>query len=311
MALLFAPFANIAYYPTMKISSDQIKGDIYAICSGLLYGLLGYFGVSIMRANLSAENMLFWRFLFAALFLLPAAIYALKPSKLSLKQILSIIVINSVFFAFTSYFYFLACRYIGSGLAMVIFFTYPMIVTLLSWIFEKQRITKIYYLSLTLILIGLLALMQKNAMDFDLTGIALATISSFFYALYIFSSKKQSKAMSPIAGTFLVNIGTCLVCLLLTLWQQSFVIPDSVSVWGNIIGLAIISTALPMLLMLKALKYISANKASILSVLEPVCVLIVGIVFLNEEVTWLQISGATTILIGALVVQLDGISKRD
>lgn len=296
--------------PVMKTSSNQIKGDIYAICSGLLYGLLGYFGVSIMRANFSAENMLFWRFLFAALFLLPAAIYALKPSKLSLRQILSIIATSSVLFALTSYFYFLACKHIGSGLAMVIFFTYPMIVTLLSWIFEKQKITKIYYLSLALILIGLLALMQKNAMEFDLDGIALATLSSFFYALYIFSSKKQSEAMSPIAGTFLANIGTCLVCLLLTLWKETLIIPSTASIWGNIIGLAVISTALPMLLMLKALKYISANKASILSVLEPVCVLIVGIIFLNEEVSWLQIIGATTILVGALVVQLDRISKN-
>jgi drug/metabolite transporter (DMT)-like permease len=52
----------------MKLLSKEQVGSLYAISSGLCYGFLGYFGVQLLKSNLSIANMLFWRFLVAAFF---------------------------------------------------------------------------------------------------------------------------------------------------------------------------------------------------------------------------------------------------
>jgi drug/metabolite transporter (DMT)-like permease len=56
------------------------------------------------------------------------------------------------------------------------------------------------------------------------------------------------------------------------------------------------------LLLLKALKYIDAEKAATLSVLEPVFVLIFGIILLDEKITFIQTIGTIIVLLGALMV---------
>jgi drug/metabolite transporter (DMT)-like permease len=65
--------------------------------------------------------------------------------------------------------------------------------------------------------------------------------------------------------------------------------------------MAIICTALPILLLLKGLKYISSEKAAIVSVLEPVFVLLSGIILLGETVSVMQIFGTIIILSGAVI----------
>ena len=62
----------------MKILSKEGRGGFYAITSGLLYGLLGYFGKNIMEFDFSISNMLFWRFLIATMFLVAISIFVLR-----------------------------------------------------------------------------------------------------------------------------------------------------------------------------------------------------------------------------------------
>ncbi|HGF0879602.1 TPA: EamA/RhaT family transporter, partial [Legionella pneumophila] len=45
------------------MNSQEQRGSFYAILSGFLYGFIGYFGISAIHGDLSASNMLFWRFL--------------------------------------------------------------------------------------------------------------------------------------------------------------------------------------------------------------------------------------------------------
>ena len=61
------------------------------------------------------------------------------------------------------------------------------------------------------------------------------------------------------------------------------------------------ATVIPILLMLYGLKYISSEKASILSVLEPVFVVIFGILLLGESLRFLSAVGIVLILAGALM----------
>jgi len=295
------------------MKNNQNKGSLYAILSGLCYGLVGYFGVSIMDANLSLCTMLFWRFLISSILVGIVLICMRKSITEKPVEILKALFCGAAFYTGTSIIYFISSNYIGTGLAMVIFFTYPAIIMLFNWFFYKKRIPKTYYIALALITVGMILLIDLSTLTYDIMGIGAGILSAFFYAGYILLSKRAD--VSPLVSTLMVSLGCMLSCFILAQLDHSFIIPATLlrpgdyegqayTVWVNIFGMAIICTTIPMLLLLESLKNISEEKASILSVLEPVFVVFFGILLLHETVNIVQIFGVITILSGALITLL-------
>jgi drug/metabolite transporter (DMT)-like permease len=149
-----------------------------------------------------------------------------------------------------------------------------------------------------MILIGIGFLADLQDLKFDFLGIVFGILSAISYAFYVIGSKKSN--ISPVLSTFLVSIGCMITCLIFACFECSFFVPTHLSQWFNIIGMAIVCTALPILLLLESLKYISSEKASMISVLEPVFVVLFGIILLGETVSNMQIIGMLTVLLGAL-----------
>ena len=282
----------------MVLLSNQNKGELYAISSGFCYGFVGYFGMTIINSGISVFNMLFWRFFISALLMLIILLPKYKMIFQSGEDNLKVIFCGMAFYGASTTIYFIASKYIGSGLAMVILFTYPAIVMLFNVLYHKLHISKSYYIAFLLLIIGLVCLIDMHV----LIGISLGLASSFFYACYIIASKKIS--IPPTVSTFMVSIGCMTTCLISSIIDSSFSIPESIEVWCNIISISMICTALPILLLLEGLKYISSEKASLLSVLEPVFVLILGIALLNEQVTRIQIIGSIMLLLAAIITLL-------
>jgi drug/metabolite transporter (DMT)-like permease len=145
-------------------------------------------------------------------------------------------------------------------------------------------------------------LVDKDQIKFELYGILLSMLSALGYALYIVTSKRQIKELTPLMSTLMVAIGNCFAFGIFAKFTGSFSVPHGLYLWYDIVGIAIICTAIPIILFLECLKYLSSTKASILSVLEPVAVVMVGILLLGEHVTVMQALGMMIILAGAIVV---------
>ncbi|CDZ78406.1 Inner membrane transporter RhtA [Legionella massiliensis] len=279
--------------------SLKSNGAFFAALSGLFFGLIGYFGISVIDANISVPNMLFWRFMVSSLFIFILLIPQLNKPKTKPIESVKVIFYGIAFYGTTSICYFISAQYIGSGLAMVVFFTYPAIVMLIDFLLYKQKISKVYYLALVVILIGMICLASGSKLTFNFIGLAVSILSALLYALYIIASKNSP--VSPLVSTFWVSIGSALTSLIAALIYHSFTIPQSLSVWRNILGIGIICTALPIVLLLQGLKHISSLQASIMSVLEPVFVVIFGILLLGEKINLMQALGIVILLSGALL----------
>jgi drug/metabolite transporter (DMT)-like permease len=291
----------------MKMLSQENQGSLYAILSGLLYGLVGYFGLSLMDTNLSISNMQFWRFLVSALFIGIIFAKRISVSKESGLAIVNTFCFGGLFYSIAAGVYFIGSQYIGSGPSMVIFFTYPVFVMLLNWMLYKRKISKMYYFAVILIVLGMTQLVELKEFKADLLGIGLALLSGISYAMYIICSKNIK--ISPIMSTIMVSLGCAFSCLIYALWDNSFVFPSTQEQWLLILGFGIVTTGIPMLLFLEGLKKISSEKASILSVTEPVFVVIFGIVLLEEVINLPKIVGIITILAGALITLMNKKSK--
>ncbi|MBS0184882.1 MAG: EamA family transporter [Proteobacteria bacterium] len=288
----------------MRLLSSQHKGIFYASLSGMLYGFLAYFGMMIItEGHSSVFNMLFWRFFVTTLAFLVILIPA-QEVIYDKRQILYAFG-GAFFYGACAALYFVASEYIGTGLAMVIFFTYPTIVALLNWFFHRYKITLFYYISFILTAVGIFLLSDRSQMTFDFYGIFLAFLAGISYSFYMLITKKQAQNLNPILSSFVISIGNAILFLGLSLFNHSFFIPTTSLIWINIFGVSIIATVFPLFLLLMSLKYINSTKASIVSVLEPVVTVIIGVLLLHESLSWIQIIGIVVILAGTLSIQFD------
>ncbi len=288
----------------MTLLTPENKGALYAITSGLFFGLVGYYGMSIINANLSVSTMLFWRFLVASMVIGIVLVVQRKKIACNGSELLKVFFYGAALYSLSTMIYFTASKSIGTGLGMVIFFTFPAMIMIINWILYRTKIPKSYYAALALILVGMVLLVDISEFKFDIIGICLGLVSAFFYACYGIASKKSR--LDPLLSTLMVSLGCMATSITIALFTQSFTIPTSFNVWVNIVGMGIICSAVPILFFLESLKYISTAKASLLSVLEPVFVVIFGVLLLGESMSILQIAGTVTILAGAMITLKNG-----
>lgn len=278
------------------------KGNVFAILSGFLYGLLGYFGMVLLKSGLSPVNVSFWRFLVSSIFLLLVSVLVSRKIAGEKKHYIRAFINGALFYSAPSTLFFIASLYIGTGQAMVIFFSFPAFVMMLNRVLYGRRIKPYYFISFAVILSGLVMLVDVGEVSFDLWGIALSLLSAVSYALYVVFSKEVK--LSALDSTLMVSLGCCCTSLILAVFTGTFLLPTHTEQWLNLLGIAVICTAVPILLMLEALKYIPTDRASLLSVLEPVFTVIFGVLLLGEALSLKAALGICLTLIGAMSVSV-------
>jgi drug/metabolite transporter (DMT)-like permease len=282
-----------------KFLALEYKGCIYAILSGFCYGFLGYFGVNLIDSGLSICNMLCWRFIISSILL--GLMLCIKTSVIekSYLPIIRLFFSGAFFYALCTIIYFFSSHYIGTGPAMVIFFTYPAIVIILNRLIFGIVVGTSSYIAFILLIVGIMCLADLDTLNFDFLGMSLGLVSAVFYAAYMVATARIK--LSPLLSSFLVSLGCAFTCFVWAYLEGSFTFPEGSFVWLNLISLGIIATAVPILLLLESMQYISSERASMLSVLEPVFVVIFGVLLLGESLTVIQVFGIIIILSGALI----------
>lgn len=290
--------------------NHQLLGTLQVLTSGLLYGLIGYFGLQLYAEGLSVPTLLFWRFFVAAMWMLAAfAIFRRpgkrKPSAITRAKMLQTAVVGSISYVGGSTFFYLSSLHIGTGCAMVIFFSFPVFVTLFSVYFRHSKLNRYVLLSLVMVVVGLSMLNHGGENVQDIEGILLALVASFSYGVYVYYSKHHSTKADSLLQTLAICLGCAMISLFVAVLSHSFSFPTSWLAIRNILILGIVSTAIPIQLLLNGLRYISSVKASILSVTEPLTTVLIGVLFMDESLSVMQIAGIIIILSGALAIQFE------
>jgi drug/metabolite transporter (DMT)-like permease len=300
-------FASI-FFNIMFFSNNVRNGAFLALLSGALYGWVGFFGIKLLNSSFTINSMLFWRFLISTIFI---AILLLKRFRISknvkklLPEFLIIFFSGLVFYGTSTALYFISCDYLGTGLAMVICYAYPVFVMLMSWFIDRTKLNLTVSISLFLVVIGCIMIAGNNDFNFKMEGIVYGLIGCLAYAIYVYISKRRIQKLSTNFSTFVISLSNLVLFGGLSYLDGDFTVPSNLSdvYYVGIIG--IISTALPILLLLESLNFISATRASILSVSEPIVTLLVGIAMLNENINMIQAVGVFFIIAGAITIQLD------
>ncbi len=205
-------------------------------------------------------------------------------------------------------------QFIPSGWISVIFGISPIITGLLaSKILEEQALTLFRIFAICLSIIGLYVMLAtgSNFAPNSVYGIAAVLLSATFYSLNMVVIKKINAhidSFSSVTGTLLVAAS-----LFLIIWAGSGNhLPPEIPTRAGIaiFYLALIGSVLGFLLFYFLLKRIEATRASLITLITPVCALMVGHIMNNEPLTWNIASGCILILSGLLLFEFEVAIRR-
>ena len=168
-----------------NLSSRQ-KGFIQIILSGMCFATLGFFGKSAFQLNIKPGELLSLRYTLSA-FLLGITILITKPKSLLLTrfQLISSLMLGIFGYALFSSFFFIALSGLSASLTVLLLYTYPAMVTLLSRFILKEYLGKKRAMALGLASIGMIGLVWGEFALSEPKYLLFGLSAAFFYSLYI------------------------------------------------------------------------------------------------------------------------------
>jgi len=186
------------------------------------------------------------------------------------------------------------------SVAVLLLYTAPVYITLLSPLLLKEKSTKLGWFALVLSISGILLIVEPVKIEISQysLGIIAGILSGISYAFQIMTSKYISTTYSGYSQAF----WSFLIAMLILL--PAGIVPlDLVSRnLSYLLLLAIFPTILAVSLYFNGLKYLKASSASILGLIEPLSAVILAILILNEKISIPIILGGALILTGAAIV---------
>jgi drug/metabolite transporter (DMT)-like permease len=285
------------------MSSEHRMGLFWVILAASGYAFLPIFTRYIYASsNLQATDIGIWRFIIATpmiwlvIWLGETRGEKAKNSGDSPRQIFSLMSLG-ILYAGAALAAFFGLQYIPASIFGIIFYTYPAFVALIA-LFLGQRLALAAWLALGITLIGVLLTVPDLSIAGEDTvlGVTIAILNAIFVAVYFtLVSRLMKKSSSVMRGSGYVITGTLLV-LLLAIPFFGLRVPDNPISWFNLLGLATVSTTMPIAVINLGIHKIGAAQASIISTFEPVLTMVLALFLLGESILPIQWLGAAFII---------------
>ncbi|MCE4616967.1 MAG: EamA family transporter [Desulfurococcales archaeon] len=277
----------------------ESKGEIYIVMAASLWGTYGVTYKQGVNAGCDKWTLIVLRPLLAGLIILVFMVISKKNLIGKWSFLVGLGGLAPLYITYP-----LAVKEIGVGLAAVLLYTAPIWVTMLSPLLgEKPAIASI--IGSFAGFLGVILIFSPNAVLSGTTtiGILLGLGAGISYAAYIVFARTAKRYGS---STSEASLGAVVVSAIpVTLIAIPNHVPTGLEfVYGSY--LAIGATIIPYLLHVHGLGKVEASKASVLSLIEPVIAIVLGVLLFEEEWRRVQWIGAALILIsGFLVIRQD------
>ena len=273
------------------------------LLSGLAFGTLGVFGKYAFEAGLSPGEFLAFRFLIASftMFVFVSIFRRHEFSRLGVRGLFSSVALGMAGYAVFSSCYFMALERISASLTVLLLYTYPVFVSIGSWIFFKERLTKKTVLSITFVSLGLLMLVGGDLQVRDTSGLLFGLGSALVYTLYILGSSRWLQGKPALASVAIIQASAGIALFCIHLFPGDRVANLLAVSWPVVLGTALIASVLAMTLFIIGLQKLSSTEVAVLSTMEPISAVFFATLLLGESLAPLQILGGVLVL-GAVVV---------
>jgi drug/metabolite transporter (DMT)-like permease len=252
--------------------------------SALLFGSVVLFGKFALRAHLPVLGMLAIRFAVAALLLLPLLVILRAPLLPAPGERVGIVVVGVAGYGVEAAFFFSALRHGTAAAVTLLFFTYPVFVTLASWAIGRERPRRLTALALLSAIAGAALVVATGAgLEVETIGVVLALACAVAYTGYLMGADHVLKRTGALTGAMWQAGSASAGLTLYALVRGQLHVPGGWHGWWPILGMAA-ATAAAFFCLLEGLQRLGPVRTAIISSSEPLAAAAFGYVFLGESV---------------------------
>lgn len=281
---------------------------LYVLIGAALWGIIGLFVEELSDAGFTSLQIVTLRVVSAAV-MLTVYLALTNPDllKINIKDSFSFVGTGIFSIVFFNWCYFTAIDEISLSIAVILLYTGPAFVVILSWMFFGESMTMRKILALVLTLMGCVLVVNIFPLDvasLNIFGLLTGLGSGFGYALYSIFGKyalRKYESLTVITYTFLFASAVLLPA------NGIFIEPArlaSPGIWPVILGLGLFPTAVAYLLYTTGLSMVESSRASIAATFEPVVATLIGVFVFDEFLTTYQWFGIFLVLIAVVLIQL-------
>lgn len=286
---------------------SRAKGYAFGLLAASSFGFIPLFSIPALQAGMNTSSVVVYRMFGSALLMALLALSKGHSLRIPLRQV-GTMALLAFFYSLSSLFLLESYLYLPSGVGTTIHFLYPVFVTVVSALLFRQKLSTSALLSALLSLAGV-ALLSASTLGSlldagaehgkALVGIGLVLITVLGYGSYlILYGRSRVKQLDLSVSTFYMLLFTGLFCYLPLLLRGNGVvqpIPDPGTAL-NLLLLCLVPTLCANLLLVKAIRHIGSTATSVLGCMEPLTAVMLGLIFLGEELQPLQYVGIAVII---------------
>jgi len=213
--------------------------------------------------------------------------------------------------------FFCAIHRLDIGIALLIHYVAPILVALWARFVFHEHVRRRIWAALALSLAGLTLIVEIwHRGRLSGPGLAAAVLAAASYAMYVLVAERGVRRRDPIS---LTAWGFLFATVFWSVFAPWWTFPgrrvdDHVSLLGNLasthvrlwllmLWMVVLGAIVPFGLIVSALRHISATRAGITAMLEPVVAIVVAWAWLGESLQPVQLSGAALTLLGIGLAQ--------
>ena len=291
--------------------TKEQRAVVHVLIAGVSWGCIGIFTRHLSAFGMPTLAVAFSRSIVATVTL--AVLFGLTDRsifRIRVKDVWMFVGTGFISIGLFNVLYFMTQGLTTLSVAAVLLYTAPFFVIILSKLIFKERITRQKVVALLLAFTGCLfatGLIGGGSVG-AIAPLAITTgiASGFTYALYSIFGRVALNHYGPMTVTFyslLISALSLGVIILIDAPAVPMVQPKLIL---GILGLGIVSTALPYVFYTKGLSVLAPSKASVLAFIEPMTATVVGILIFHEPLTLTAALGIGLIFSGIIVL-----SRRD
>ncbi|HEY8607198.1 MAG TPA: DMT family transporter [Noviherbaspirillum sp.] len=271
---------------------------ILILLSALGFGSMALFAKLAYASGMSPAMLLTLRFALAVAMLAPLVWIRRLP--LPRGRALLGFAFMGLLYTAQSQAYFTALLHASSGLVGLLLYVYPILVAALSIAFGWERLDRRTFFLLLLAVTGIAITLGGDLQGTPL-GITLGLSAAAIYAVYILVGGRIMAGTDPLAGTLVIMAAAALGNGILAAGGESG-LPGGMLAWGATAAIALFSTVIAVACFLVGIKHVGPSRASIISTLEPVITICLGMVVLGEQVSAGQLIGGAMVLTAVILL---------
>ena len=199
---------------------------------------------------------------------------------------------------------FVGLERIPASTFIVVFYSYPAMVAVLST-FIGIHLTARSWIALVLTLIGILI----TSPDFfeklgngEITGYLAILVSAFLLAIYFILNSKVTRGYVDLPRASAWTITGAFVPLAFLALFVDVQIPVEAHVWGNLVGLAVLGTAISIFTLLIGINKLGAARAAILTTAQIPLSILLAVLLIGEQLTVNHIAGSILIMMSVVLL---------